>query len=98
MDYKIGDKIVHWTYGLGTVVAIDQKDIDGVTQEYYVVEVELLKFGFLSMRPIEVRFASQRRAFNLMCFSISCEHPGNGCRTINTSGKLNSENECKKVH
>jgi CarD family transcriptional regulator len=43
MKYKIGDTIVHWTYGLGTVIAIDQKDIAGVTQEYYVVDVEPLK-------------------------------------------------------
>jgi CarD family transcriptional regulator len=43
MKYKIGDTIVHWTYGLGTVVAIDLKDIAGVTQEYYVVDVEPLK-------------------------------------------------------
>lgn len=43
VKYKIGDTIVHWTYGLGTVVAIDQKDIAGVTEQYYVVEVDLLK-------------------------------------------------------
>jgi CarD family transcriptional regulator len=43
VKYKIGDIIVHWTYGLGTVVAIDQKDIAGVTQQYYVIEVDPLK-------------------------------------------------------
>lgn len=43
VKYKIGDNIVHWTYGPGTVVAIDQKLIAGVTQQYYVVQVDLLK-------------------------------------------------------
>jgi RNA polymerase-interacting CarD/CdnL/TRCF family regulator len=43
MKYKVGDTIVHWTYGLGNVVAIDRKDIAGVTQQYYVIEAELLK-------------------------------------------------------
>jgi CarD family transcriptional regulator len=44
MSYAIGDTVVHWTHGLGTVVAIDEKDLAGVTQQYYVVEVKLFKF------------------------------------------------------
>ncbi len=43
MEYKIGDTIVHRIYGIGTVVAIEQKHIAGVTQQYYVIDVELLK-------------------------------------------------------
>lgn len=43
VKYKVGDTIVHWIYGMGTVVAIEQKDIAGVTQQYYVVEVAPLK-------------------------------------------------------
>jgi len=43
MNYKIGDIVVHWTHGLGTVIAIDQMNLDGLTQQYYVVEVGLLK-------------------------------------------------------
>ena len=41
--YHIGDTIVHWNYGLGTVVAIEERDIGGVTQLYYVVDVENLQ-------------------------------------------------------
>ncbi len=68
MDYKIGDKIVHWTYGLGTVVAIDQKDIDGVTQEYYVVEVELLKLWvpFDEADRGSIRFPTESIQFNVL--------------------------------
>lgn len=43
MNYKVGDTIVHWTHGIGTVVAIDQKDIAGVTRQYYVVDIEQFK-------------------------------------------------------
>lgn len=43
MSYEIGDTVVHWTYGLGTVIAIDQMDLAGVTRQYYVVKVDLLK-------------------------------------------------------
>lgn len=43
MDYKIGDKVVHWMHGLGTVVAIEEMNLDGNVQAYYVVEVEVLK-------------------------------------------------------
>jgi RNA polymerase-interacting CarD/CdnL/TRCF family regulator len=43
MDYAIGDTVVHWTHGLGTVIAIDEMHLAGITQQYYVVEVDLLK-------------------------------------------------------
>lgn len=41
--YKVGDTIVHWTHGLGTVVGIDDIYLDGKTQRYYVVEVAQFK-------------------------------------------------------
>jgi CarD family transcriptional regulator len=57
INYNVGDTIVHWTYGLGTVVAIEQKQIAGVTQQYYVVEVDLLKLWV----PLEEANASSIR-------------------------------------
>lgn len=68
VNYKIGDVIVHWSYGIGTVVAIDQKNIAGVTQEYYVVEVERFKFWV----PIEeanegsIRFPTESIQFEAL--------------------------------
>ena len=41
--YHVGDAIVHWNYGLGTIVAIEEKDMGGVTRQYYVVDVENLQ-------------------------------------------------------
>jgi CarD family transcriptional regulator len=41
--FEIGDHVIHWTYGLGTVVAIDEKHLAGITQQYYVVEIKGLQ-------------------------------------------------------
>jgi RNA polymerase-interacting CarD/CdnL/TRCF family regulator len=43
MNYEIGDTVVHWTHGLGTVIAIDEMQMAGISQQYYVIEVDLLK-------------------------------------------------------
>ncbi len=43
MDYQIGDTVIHWTHGLGKVIGIDEKNMAGAIQQYYVVEVEFLK-------------------------------------------------------
>ena len=42
MNYAIGDTVVHWTHGMGKVIAIQEKDLAGVSQAYYVIEVGLL--------------------------------------------------------
>ena len=49
MRYAVGDTVIHWTHGLGTVIAIDEMDLAGATKPYYVVEVEQLKLWI----PIE---------------------------------------------
>jgi len=57
MKYKIGDTIVHWTYGLGTIVGIEKKDYAGVTQQYYVIEVDHLQIWV----PVEESHVSSIR-------------------------------------
>jgi RNA polymerase-interacting CarD/CdnL/TRCF family regulator len=42
MEFKIGDSVVHWNYGLGKVIAIEDKCMDGETRRYYCIEVGLL--------------------------------------------------------
>ena len=39
MEYQVGDKVVHWTYGLGEIVQLDEKVISGQSAAYYVVQV-----------------------------------------------------------
>jgi RNA polymerase-interacting CarD/CdnL/TRCF family regulator len=36
--YKIGDTVVHWTYGSGKIVAVDDKGLPGQPRFYYVIE------------------------------------------------------------
>ena len=43
MSYEVGDTVVHWTHGLGTVIEIEKIELAGKTQQYYVIEVNLLK-------------------------------------------------------
>jgi CarD family transcriptional regulator len=37
MVFHIGDKVIHWTYGLGEIVDIEEKIIDGNPTNCYVV-------------------------------------------------------------
>jgi RNA polymerase-interacting CarD/CdnL/TRCF family regulator len=37
MDFKIGDKVIHWTHGLGEVVHIEEKSILNEPKKCYVV-------------------------------------------------------------
>ena len=36
--YKVGDTVVHWTYGSGKIVAVDDKGLPGKPCFYYVIE------------------------------------------------------------
>ena len=39
MAFHIGDKVVHWSYGPGEIVRIDDKSLSGHSDQYYVVRV-----------------------------------------------------------
>jgi RNA polymerase-interacting CarD/CdnL/TRCF family regulator len=58
MNYHIGDQVVHWTYGPGTIIGIDEKVLANKARKYYVVEVERMTLwvpigdaGEKSIRP-----------------------------------------------
>lgn len=38
MGFKIGDKVIHWTYGLGEIVRIEEKPINDHTTNCYVFQ------------------------------------------------------------
>jgi RNA polymerase-interacting CarD/CdnL/TRCF family regulator len=65
VKYKVGDIIVHWTHGIGTIVGIDQKDMAGIEKPYYVIELKSFKFWV----PVEdadegsIRFPTERIQF-----------------------------------
>lgn len=39
MEYQIGDIVVHWSYGPGKILQMDEKVISGQSVLYYVVEL-----------------------------------------------------------
>jgi len=39
MSYKIGDPVMHWTYGFGKVVGLEERDLSGKTIMYYAVKL-----------------------------------------------------------
>lgn len=39
MDFHIGDTVVHWTYGLGHVIRLEERAVSGQNTLYYAVEV-----------------------------------------------------------
>ncbi len=39
MDFRVGDPVMHWTYGLGHVVGLEERVLSGQKARYYAVKV-----------------------------------------------------------
>ncbi len=39
MDFHEGDPVMHWTYGLGQVVRLEERDLSGSNILYYAVQI-----------------------------------------------------------
>jgi RNA polymerase-interacting CarD/CdnL/TRCF family regulator len=39
MDFQVGDAVMHWTYGLGQVVRLEERVLSGKATLYYAVEI-----------------------------------------------------------
>ena len=39
MDFRVGDPVVHWTYGLGEVTGLEERVLSGQKTLYYAVKV-----------------------------------------------------------
>jgi RNA polymerase-interacting CarD/CdnL/TRCF family regulator len=42
MIFHAGDQVVHWNYGLGKVIRVDEKRLSGRTLQYYMVKTSNL--------------------------------------------------------
>ncbi len=40
MDFQIGDRVVHWSYGPGEIIQVDEKELSGRKSLYYVVQIK----------------------------------------------------------
>ena len=38
-SFKVGDQVIHWVYGLGEIIQIEEKVLSGHTAQYYVVQI-----------------------------------------------------------
>jgi RNA polymerase-interacting CarD/CdnL/TRCF family regulator len=39
MTFHVGDQVVHWAYGLGAIIQLDEKELSGHASQYYVVQI-----------------------------------------------------------
>ena len=39
MDFHEGDPVMHWTYGLGTIVRLEERNLSGSDMLYYAVQI-----------------------------------------------------------
>jgi CarD family transcriptional regulator len=38
-DFQVGCKVIHWAYGLGEIIQLDEKELFGDIHQYYVVKI-----------------------------------------------------------
>ena len=39
LSFQVGDQVIHWVYGLGEIIQLDEKVLSGQTGKYYVVQI-----------------------------------------------------------
>jgi CarD family transcriptional regulator, regulator of rRNA transcription len=37
--FQLGDQVIHWAHGLGEIIQLDEKNLSGHTNQYYVVKI-----------------------------------------------------------
>jgi RNA polymerase-interacting CarD/CdnL/TRCF family regulator len=40
MDFRVGDPVVHWTYGLGQIVGLEERALTSQKMLYYLVQIQ----------------------------------------------------------
>jgi CarD family transcriptional regulator len=71
MTYQIGEKVIHSLYGFAEIIGIENKDIQGVSQQYYVVKTKEMSIWVPTSENItsKLRLPSSKNDF-LSCFDI----------------------------
>jgi len=68
--FHVGDRVVHWAYGLGEIIKLDEKVLSGHSAKYYVVQVNNLTLWIPLAKTDErcLRFPTPARDFpKLFC-------------------------------
>ena len=40
MGFRAGDAVMHWTFGLGKVIRLEEREVGGAKLQYYAVQIE----------------------------------------------------------
>lgn len=49
--FQVGDQVIHWVYGIGEIIELDEKVLSGKTNQYYVVKMSNLTLWVPRNRP-----------------------------------------------
>lgn len=65
MDYQVGDKVIHWNYGLGEIIQMDERLIHERQTLCYVVRIRDLTIWVTADEPekLSIRMPTPRRDF-----------------------------------
>jgi RNA polymerase-interacting CarD/CdnL/TRCF family regulator len=58
MDFRVGDPIIHWTYGFGEILRMEERNLPGQAARYYVVQVRDLTIWV----PVDEELMNRLRA------------------------------------
>lgn len=58
MEFQIGDPVVHWTYGLGKIIRLENRDVSGATVLYYAVKIGDMTIWVPADKNLESRLRS----------------------------------------
>ena len=63
MNFHEGDTVMHWTYGLGQIINLEERDLLGLKTLYYAVQIRDLTVWVPSDGELEHRM--RRTTFRL---------------------------------
>jgi CarD family transcriptional regulator len=75
-SFQVGDQVIHWVYGLGEIIQLDEKELSGKTRKYYVVQTSDLTLWVPRNKTGEncLRFPTPARDFQTL-FRILASPP-----------------------
>ena len=62
MDFHVGDAVMHWTYGLGHVIGLEERAISGRKRVYYAIQVHDLTIWVPADNKLESRLRTPTSA------------------------------------
>lgn len=76
MEFHKGDRVMHWTHGLGQVIGLEERDLFGASSLYYAVQVRDLTVWVPSDAelPHRLRLPTSRVGFEELLIILS--NPG----------------------